>query len=183
MNDIGNIAKMTIDGTDFKVLERRDENQQFDKTMFSVKHKAAGLKYEVGVCIRTGYIVWINSPFKGGRGDLTIFKNGLQGLLEPGEKVHADRGYRFAQDHCFLPHDPRKRTINSYVRAIHEGINRRFKTWNCLGRTWRHSYPRHGDVFSAVAVITQIAIENDEPVAVWDYDEPQDFCLADGYIF
>jgi hypothetical protein len=83
MDDIGNIAKMTIDGTDFKVLERRDKNQQFNKTLFTQKHKAAGLKYEVGVFIRTGYIVWINGPFKGGKGDLTIFKNGLQVLLEP----------------------------------------------------------------------------------------------------
>jgi hypothetical protein len=34
-----------------------------------------------------------------------------------------------------------------------------------------------------VAVIKQIAIENDEPVAVWDYDETQDFCSIFDVLF
>jgi hypothetical protein len=34
-----------------------------------------------------------------------------------------------------------------------------------------------------LSAITQIAIENDEPRVVWDYNESQDWCIAKEYIF
>ena len=48
--------------------------------MFSEKFNGPALKYEVGVCIATGHIVWVNGPFMGAEADVTIFKE--DGLLD-----------------------------------------------------------------------------------------------------
>jgi hypothetical protein len=51
------------------------------------------VKYEIGVCITTRYVVSVNGPFVGNNGDATIFKNTLSGLLADDEGVEVDAGY------------------------------------------------------------------------------------------
>jgi hypothetical protein len=43
-------------------------------------------------------------------------------------------------------------------------INRRFKTWGILSQVYRHDIRRHGEVFRAVAIITQLTIKNGSPL-------------------
>jgi hypothetical protein len=45
-------------------------------------------------------------------------------------------------------------------------INGRFKTWG-----YSHDITRHSEVFWAVAIITQLAIENGSPLFKVDYEE------------
>eukprot|EP00804_Cyclotella_cryptica_P008160 CCRYP_004634-RA/>CCRYP_004634-RA protein AED:0.21 eAED:0.21 QI:0/-1/0/1/-1/1/1/0/100 len=66
---------------------------RFDKKICSHKFKSNGLKYEVGVCIQSGNIVWINGPFRGGECDLNIARHAVIGALDEGEMVEADGGY------------------------------------------------------------------------------------------
>ena len=68
LGNIGNDALVTIDGTDLKAQKR------YDKRFFSHKFKSGGLRYEVGVCIVTGHIVWINGPFRCSTNDITIVR-------------------------------------------------------------------------------------------------------------
>jgi hypothetical protein len=49
--------------------------------------------------------------------------------------------------------------------------NRLFKRSNTLGRTFRHDRRLHGSAFRAVAVLTQLAIENGAPLFGSVYDE------------
>jgi hypothetical protein len=56
LGDFGNKALVTLDGTDMPV------QMIFFKKFMSHKFKGNGLKYEVGVCIATGCIVWIHGP-------------------------------------------------------------------------------------------------------------------------
>ena len=53
------------------------------------------MRYEVGVCITTGEIVWISGPFRCGINNLTMSCEGelLKSALEEGETVEADCGY------------------------------------------------------------------------------------------
>lgn len=50
---IGQTAFVSLDGADFKI----EEPTPFSPKWFSHKFKGPGLRYEVGLCIRTGYIV------------------------------------------------------------------------------------------------------------------------------
>ena len=82
---------MTIDGTDFRILEPRP----FSKSWFSHKFKGPGVRYEIGVSIATGWIVWVNRPYRcGAWPDEKIAQDGLHHILEDGERYIADGGYK-----------------------------------------------------------------------------------------
>jgi hypothetical protein len=53
----------------------------FNKKWYSEKMNGPGVKYEVGVCVQTGMIVWFNGPFVASTNDDTIFMNELAHLL------------------------------------------------------------------------------------------------------
>ena len=64
------IGLVRVDGTDFWICEPKP----FAKDISSHKFVKAGLCYEVGVCVQTGLIVWINGPFAAGKyNDITFF--------------------------------------------------------------------------------------------------------------
>ena len=56
--------------------------------------------------------------------------------------------------------------MQARVRSRHETINGHFKTWGILSQVYRHDIMRHGDVFRACAVVTQLTIANGEPLPV-----------------
>jgi hypothetical protein len=170
MKDNGSVCKMTIDGTDFQI----NEPTPFDKKWYSHKFKSAGLRYEVGVCIQTGWICWTNGPYPCGEwSDLRISRDALIYHLEPGEKVVADGGYGGAY------HDkPDKRRqgssrekMKAAARARHETVNARLKEFSCLSSKWRHSIGKHMLAFEAVANLVQIKIEKEGIVFPVYYDD------------
>jgi hypothetical protein len=69
------------------------EPHPFDEGIFSKKLDGPGCKCEIGICIRTGAIAWVNGPFKAGRHDVTIFvEDGLKDALADDEAVEVDAG-------------------------------------------------------------------------------------------
>ncbi len=161
----GSICLLSIDGTDCKV----NEPSPFSKRWFSHKFKHAGLRYEIGLCIQTGWIVWIMGPFAAGDWpDLKIFRMYLKKYLCPNECVEADGGYQ-GDERVHAPLDFCYNNIAQYqaklnVRARHETLNGRMKNFHVLSETFRHDLSKHECCFNAVAVITQLAIENGEPL-------------------
>lgn len=159
---------MTIDGTDFKIWEPAP----FSKLWYSHKFRSAGLRYEVGICIQTGDIVWVNGPFKCGRwNDLCIFRNDLKQLLLPNELVEADNGYRGDRKvrtakmaKCYKEYRKKKE-----ARARHETVNGRFKNWGVLNQVFRHSLNLHHSIFMAIATLTQLCFEHGQRPYQVDY--------------
>ena len=45
----------------------------FHSKCYSEKFNGPGLSYEVGVCIKTDHVVWVNGPFVASTNDGTIF--------------------------------------------------------------------------------------------------------------
>jgi hypothetical protein len=85
---------MTVDGTDCRVSEPRPYIKKYNRQWYSIKFGRAGVRYEIGVCIKTGNIVWYNGPYPcGAYTDCRIFQCRLKWLLGPTEKVLVDRGY------------------------------------------------------------------------------------------
>ena len=81
---------ISVDGTDCKITERRPFNSKY----FSFKFKGPGLKYEIGLAIETGRIVWVNGGIPCRTHDLTLARSKLVKKLLPDEKIIADGGYR-----------------------------------------------------------------------------------------
>eukprot|EP00536_Pseudo-nitzschia_multiseries_P016972 jgi/Psemu1/48718/gm1.48718_g len=129
------------------------------------------VKYEVGFCLKTGWIVWINGPFVGSKNDGTIFKKGLSNLLHDNEAVEVDRGYR-GDDKMKLPDmgfTRIERKMKSNTWSQHETVNGRLKIFNILTSHFWHMKPnrqgmmqKHKICFEAVAVITQLKFVSGE---------------------
>ena len=152
-----------MDGVDCAIKEP----YPFNTNIYSEKLNGPGYKYEVGVCIATGDIVWINGPFYAGRHDVTIFQeDGLKDALCDDECVEVDAGYqgddKFKNPNISQSREDRKQ--KSKVRARHENVNSRLKNFAVLDSIFRHNKDRiskHRMCFDAVGVITQLGFEFD----------------------
>lgn len=147
--------------------------------------QGSALRYEVALCILTGEIVWINGPYEPGIwNDVKIFRNALKSMLELGERVEADDGYvgeapRYVKCPRSIGQNELTDEMQSYVRRRQETVNKRFKQWSILKHVYRNDIKHHGKVFRAVAIVTQISIQNGEPLFSVEYEDP-DF---DNYYF
>ena len=154
---LGQVSLVTVDGTDFKVWEPSPFNPDY----FSHKFHHAAVRYEIGICIKTGWIVWINGPFPcGAWPDLRIARDALHDSLDGGEMYVADGGYADSNGFSYTPdgtHTFQQRTYQ-LGRARHEGINGCFKVYKCLTDEFRHDLTKHSAVFRSVANICQIGI-------------------------
>ena len=126
----------------------------------------------------TGELVWINGPYEPGIwNDLVVFRNALKTELDLGERVEADDGYRGESPECVKcpasigSHQECEKAA-AFVRRRQETINNRFKQWAILKQVYRGDITKHGNVFRTCAVVTQLAIENGEPLFQVDYQDP-----------
>jgi hypothetical protein len=136
----------------------------------------SALRYKIGLSILGGDLVWIQGPYPAGAfNNVKIFNKVLRHFLEPGERVEADNGYVSAADKVKCPDNPCNPVANEgkqfRVRSCHETINGCFKTWVILSQVYRHDITHHGEVFRAVAIITQLAIKNGSPLFKVDYED------------
>jgi len=139
----------SLDCTDCRI----EEPQPFSSDWFSHKFKGPGLRYEVGVNIQVGNIVWINGPFACGKfPDLKIAREAYTSAILKDEMTVADDTYRDC-DYFIHPHGyPNSVELQKQIMSRHETINKRLKEFRVLSSP----YP--------VAVITQLKIENGEPL-------------------
>jgi hypothetical protein len=119
----------------------------------------------VGICIQTGWIVWINGPYPPGDfPDVSISRDGLTDALAFDELFLADEGYADSCGYADTPHGDQDhdedQVMKKNARARHETINEIFKEFHVLKDCFRHHRTKHGSrVFTAVANITQAKIQ------------------------
>jgi hypothetical protein len=123
---------------------------------------------KIGVSIM-GDLVWIQGPYPAGRfNHMAIFNKVLR-------HFQADNGYVGAADKIKCPANPcnpvENEEMQSHARYRHETINGHFKTWGILQQTYRHDIRRHGEVFWAIAIMTQLAISNGSPLFSVEYED------------
>jgi hypothetical protein len=79
---------LSVDSTNFWLA------MGYSKPFWSCKFQKSGARYEVGLCIKTGDICWLNGPYEAGIcNDGMIFKDTLVSMLEYGERCETDGGY------------------------------------------------------------------------------------------
>jgi hypothetical protein len=167
---------MSIDGTDFRILQKGAVGKGNPFASFKYKGKSA-LRYEVGLSILEGDLIWVRGPYPAGKyNDITIFRDCLLHHLDPYERVVADKGYvgespRFVKcpNSKTLRRDHRRMT--HLVSTRHETMNARFKFWGILKQVYRHDIEQHGDVMNAIGVLIQLSVENGEPLYSVEYND------------
>jgi len=92
-HDVLNDCTMTVDGTDFRIPQKGAATKG---NAFASHKKYAGKsarRYELGVDILAGNLVWIQGPYPAGKyTEIKIFIKVLRNFLEPGERVKATKG-------------------------------------------------------------------------------------------
>jgi hypothetical protein len=156
----------SVDCTDCVTTEQGKVPSLF----FTHKENCSGLRYEVALSILSGDIVWIHGPFPcGDWPDIEIFRLSLVHQLDRLERVEADDGYKgedpeYIKTPSGVVHPQEQLKLRSRVRSRHETVNKRFKQFRCLSGTFRHDIAFHGKCFRAVAILTQLSIENGHPL-------------------
>ncbi len=171
MNDNGSRCKISVDGTDY----RTNEPWPFNSCWFTPKHNGPGLRYEVGVCIQTGWIVWLNGPYPCGEWpDVKTALEQLVYVFEGDERAVADKGHRghtmyfdCPWKHLDTAHQKNRKAL---ARARHECVNRRLKQWRALKECYRHDLSKHGSILFAIANIEQLLIQQEPMWQVVYYD-------------
>lgn len=155
----GQTCFTSIDGVDFEI----NEPAPFSPKWFSHKFNASGLRYEIGLCVWTGHIVWASGGYPcGDWPDLNIAKRFFVHFMDQGEKALADRGYK-DPNYFILP----KQQYNSRHQRImsrHETVNKRLKQFNVLCAPFRHDLTKHRICFYSVVNITQLIIKYEQPL-------------------
>lgn len=152
------LAKISVDGVDFL----KKEDFPFDPKYSS--HKFGGspaFRYEIGLSLVSDHIVWVNGPFKAGKPDLNIFREGglKETLIMFGELAVGDGGYgdvRVRQRHEGFH---KERLRNALSRARHESMNQRIKNFGCMAQRWRHDKHDHFATFHAVVGLVQLELK------------------------
>lgn len=163
---------ITIDGTDVPIKEQ----WPYNPIWWSHKHNGPGLRYEFGICIATGDIVWVSGPWPAAMKDLEIFDLNLSTKLLPGEKVEADSGYG-GRDQIATPQvarNSRHRKQKSQARGRHENVNARVKMFKILAKKWQYDIESHRKVMMAILVTLQIGFELGERLYEVEYDAHYD---------
>lgn len=154
------------DGKNFSTHQLLRLSLKQRQKWYDHKSNGFGLKYEIATCIRTGDIVHYVGPFRAAIHDITVYRSFLKGMLRPGEKIMADRGYR-GDDTVVTPLDATNSQENRAIHAIglrHETVNGRLCCFESMKQTWRHDLRKHQLAFRACLVMVQLRHENGFPV-------------------
>lgn len=122
------------------------------------------MRYEIGVCISTGWIVWANGPFRcGAYPDELVAKKALHHILDEDEKYVADGGYKSYL--AIIPADAITQHETDYMkvcRSRHETINGYFKTFASIANIFTRDVSKHGLFTHSIINIVQIGIMHGE---------------------
>jgi hypothetical protein len=171
-----NDCLISVDGTDVHIPQQGPAIPGDPFSLFKFKGKC-GLRYEIGVDILAGNIVWINGPYAAGKyPDIKKFCNGLAHWLDEHERVEADDGYigkALQKVKCpgCTSNPTKNQEMQNRVRSRHESLNGRLKNWEILKSMYHHDIMEHGNVFQAIAVITQISINTGKQLFDVDYSD------------
>ena len=167
------IFGISADGVDFKMWERQHPEFPYDTKAMSHKFKSCGAKYLIALSVHRPQCVFIEGPFRGGKGDLDIFRESglMQKLKESGKIAILDRGYRtkYAHEkkHFSLPDYMDSKELNNFksrARLRQETFNGRLKFFKALSGTFENGFEKHGIALRAVAVIVQYQMDNGSPI-------------------
>ena len=127
---------------------------------FSHKFHGPGLAYEVALSLYVDQIAWFNGPFHAATSDITIFRDGLEGMIPEGQLAIGDSGYSSSDRTSVIQENdsPEVLDFKNRARARQENIYERMKRFAIIGTRFRYS------VDKACLVLVQYDIDNGRPL-------------------
>ncbi len=148
-------VNMALDGTECWI--ERPLDNVIQRQYYSGKKRKHTIKYEIGVQIQTGKIVWLAGGVPGSVHDITLYRAcGLKCNLLPGELILADKGYigDNIMIHPFRParteEEQQFNAAISSLRQIVEHTYNRIKIFNFTQQKWRHDLNLHPMAFKVI---------------------------------
>ena len=150
-----------MDCTDCEIEDPTD----FDEIWYSHKLNGPGVKYEVGVSIREGNIVWVFGGIPcGEKNDLDLSRERFLHQIPYNEKVIADDAYEDCLRFICPSRRPQAAGTIRRILARHETVNNLLKSFRVLSCPFRHDLHKHRWCFYAVANITHLVIRFESPL-------------------
>ena len=126
--------------------------------------------YQLVISLGTLRIVHCDGPHKGCAVDVTIARDTIVPLLEPGERLLADKAYRADDQSNFLCPPPgisaeMFRTGREFAGRVHEGrqcverVIERVQNFNVVNGSWRFSLELHQKCFRAIVHLVNMSLE------------------------
>ena len=124
---------------------------------YSGKKRKHTIKYEIGIQLQTGNIVWLAGGVPGSVHDLTLLRScNLLSKLFYGEFILADKAY--IGETCLLhPIKPastiEEKEFNATISSIHETVEhtiQRIKIFGFTQQKWRHNLNLHPIAFKVI---------------------------------
>lgn len=158
-------AYMSVDTTPCP-LQINVSDWAYQKPFYSEHDGMHCLKYEIGIQIWTGQLVWVAGPYFGSASDLTIVRNsGFLNLLGARECAYADKIY-VGEPSLLIPFRGRDWQLsheqwiwNDFHRRLRVRVENaigRIKHFHCLRIPWRHKISQHVIAFWCCAQIAAI---------------------------
>jgi hypothetical protein len=153
--DQPNTVNMTLDVTECPI--QRPSDNIIQRQYYSGKKRKHTIKYELGVQLQTGAIVWLAGGVPGSVHDLNILRScNLLSKLLIGEFILADRAY-IGENYILHPFKSAKsmneRNINTAISNIRETVEHtihRIKIFGFTQQKWRHSINLHPIAFKVI---------------------------------
>lgn len=145
------------------------EDGTFDclKKWFSHKFRGYGIKYELGINMVTGEIVWMNGPFRGATPDISICRSGLLKVLPVVERVLADKGY-IGELQIVTPEKnridhPEDADLNRH-RQLVERVIGRIKFFRICEAKYRGDLNKHQTLMNVICRLCNLMMLEEEPM-------------------
>lgn len=159
---------VVVDATECRIDRPQDNATQ--KEYYSGKDKCHTIKYELGIDIVRGFIVWLYGGVPGHVHDLEMSRaSGIFDRLLPGELLLADKGYIGVDLYLTPMRQPVEASqwfVNSFlskIRVLVENVIGRVKVFSCLRQPWRNDLSLHPIVMDVLCNLINLEFESAPP--------------------
>ena len=166
---------VSLDGTDCPIQEPFPRSGKW----YSHKLEGSGLRYEVGIQIADGFVVWTNGGYPCGEyPDISVAREEFVAHLRHNERAIADDGYADAMKFVYpklFEEQPQVGRVLKEIMSRHETLNGRLKSYKVLDTAFRHELSFHPPCFYAILSLIQLSIQYDNhPLYLLHHPDDED---------
>lgn len=154
----------SLDTIDFKMSDKaltglRDSTDNY----YSEVYKSQGIRYEVGIAVKTGDIVWKYGGLPcGSYPEINLANEAYIYAVKKDELTYANKKYHKSK--FFITPNHTNVKEHKKIMQRHKNLKKKIKYFEILNKPYRHIIDKHHLCFHAIVNIIQITIKHDTPL-------------------